>query len=176
VSDLSEVNAAWLADEDNYRKAFETEPAKDALGKMLLGMGSLAGAELSHERMQVAFDNREQEDEHSCFSDNTLADLRNNATSVQNVLLGNYGDNDGPGVDDLVEAKDAALAKKLRDGIRTAIDEIDAVKGPFDQAILADDDSDERQHLLAAIDALNTFKEDLVEAAKILDIDLKIDE
>jgi putative iron-regulated protein len=92
IADLTTVNDAWLEGEPNYRADFEALAPKEALGKMLLGMGSLSGAELSGERMGAAFDHKDQEDEHSCFSDNTLKDLHNNATSVQNVLLGHYGD------------------------------------------------------------------------------------
>lgn len=176
VDDLSSVNDAWLEGEANYRADFLALPAKAALAKMLLGMGSLSGAELAGERMQVAYDNKDQEDEHSCFSDTTLNDLLNDAVAVQNVLLGNYADIDGPGIDELVAAEDPALAKKLRAQIQSAIDEIKAVPAPFDQAILGDDDSEARQHILAAIDGLKAFTQTLVDAAKVLDIDLKFDE
>jgi len=176
VDNLSEVSAAWEDGKANYRAEFLAMPPKEALAKMLLGMGSLAGAELSGERMKVAYDNKDQEDEHSCFSDNTLADLHANATSVQDVLLGRYGDFDGPGIDDLVADEDPALAEELRTQLQNAIDEIDAVPAPFDQAILGDDDSEGREHLLAAIEGLQAFTETLVDAAKVLDIDLKFDE
>jgi len=176
VDDLSQVSAAWADGEANYRADFLAMPSKEALSKMLLGMGSLAGAELSGERMQVAYDNKDQEDEHSCFSDNTLADLHGNATSVQDVLLGRYGDLDGPGIDDLVADKAPELAEKLRTQLQGAIDEIEAVPAPFDQAILGDDDTEGRQHLRAAIDHLKAFTETLTDAAKSLDIDLKFDE
>jgi putative iron-regulated protein len=176
VDNLTDVDNAWAADDKNYRADFVAMEPKEALGKMLLGMGSLSGAELSGERMKVAYDNKDQEDEHSCFSDNTLNDLHNNATSIQNVLLGRYGDINGPGIGDLVEAKDPGLAQKLRDQIQDAIDNIDAVPPPFDQAILGDDDTPERKHILAAIKALQGFTETLVDAAKTLDIDLKFDE
>jgi putative iron-regulated protein len=179
VANLNEVNDAWLNNEaDNetdYRADFLAMPPKTALAKMLLGMGSLSGAELSGERMKVAYDNKDQEDEHSCFSDTTLTDLSNNATSVQNVLLGHYGDVEGPGIDALVAAKDPALAKKLREQIQAAIDEIAAVPAPFDQAILGDE-TEPRQHIAAAIENLQAFTETLVDAAQVLDIDLKFDE
>jgi putative iron-regulated protein len=175
VANLNEVNDAWLDNEAGYRADFLAMPPKTALAKMLLGMGSLSGAELSGERMKVAYDNKDQEDEHSCFSDTTLTDLSNNATSVQNVLLGHYGDVEGPGIDALVAAKDPALAKKLREQIQAAIDEIAAVPAPFDQAILGDE-TEPRQHIAAAIENLQAFTETLVDAAQALDIDLKFDE
>jgi putative iron-regulated protein len=179
VEDLALVNEAWLEGKPNYRADFVKLPSRVALGKIMLGMGSLAGAELAHERMQVAYDLKDQEDEHSCFSDNTLADLHANATSVQNVLLGRYGDINGPGIDTLVEAKDAALAERLRDQIQEALDNIDAMKKsgmPFDQIISADDDNQGRIHLAAAVDALEAFKKTLEDAADTLDVELNFAE
>jgi putative iron-regulated protein len=176
IENLQTVNDAWKDGEANYRADFLAMPPREALGKMLLGMGSLSGAELAGERMDVAYVNRDQENEHSCFSDNTLKDLENNATSIQNVLLGTYGDLDGPGIDDLVEAKNPALANELRQQIQAAIDSIKAVPAPFDQAIQGEDDSEGRVHVLAAIRSLQDFTEKLKDAAEALDLDLKLDE
>jgi len=178
VDNLSEVNAAWLPGKSNYRADFVAMDPKLALGKILLGMGSLAGGELAHERMQVAYDNRDQEDEHSCFSDNTLADLRNNAASVQNVLLGRYRSVQGASIDDLVDARDPALAKRLRDEIQDALDNIHALEEaglPLDFVIQQPDEDEGRQHLLAAITALEHFTDTLSEAAKAIDVEVTFD-
>lgn len=176
VEQLQEVHDAWKEGDDTYRAKFLSLSPKEAIGKMLLGMGSLSGAELSGERMSVAYDNQDQEDEHSCFSDNTLADLHNNAISVQNVLLGNYADLDGVGIDELVEAEDPELAQKLRDQIQDAIDDIEAIPGPFDQAIKGDDDSEGRQAVITAVRALQDFTESLEQAAQVLDVPLSLAE
>lgn len=179
VDDLSEVNDAWADGKDNYRAYFLGLPPDEALGKLMLGMGALAGAELSKERMKVALDNKEQEDEHSCFSDNTLEDLEHNAVSVQNVLLGKNGNVSGPGVVDLIAAKDGKLAGELKESIQAAIDEINEVKKlgvPFDQAILGDDDGEARAHLLSAVKSLNTFKDKLEQGAAAIGVTFKIEE
>jgi putative iron-regulated protein len=175
VEQLGSVHDAWKESEASYRAKFLALPSKEALGAILLGMGSLSGAELSGERMSVAYDNQDQEDEHSCFSDNTLADLHNNATSVQNVLLGRYADFDGAGIDELVEAKDPALARQLREQIQEAIDAIDAIPAPFDQAILGDDDSEGRVAVITAVRALQDFTETLEAAAKVLNVELALE-
>jgi putative iron-regulated protein len=175
VKHLGLVHDAWKEGDDTYRAKFLSMPAKDALGAIMLGMGSLSGAELSGERMSVAYDNQDQEDEHSCFSDNTLADLHNNATSVQNVLLGRYADFDGVGLDELVEAKDPALAGQLRDQIQDAIDAIDAIPAPFDRAIQGDDDSEGRVAVITAVRALQTFTTTLEDAAKVLNVELSLE-
>jgi putative iron-regulated protein len=174
VKHLGSVHDAWKEGGDTYRAKFLAMPAKEALGAILLGMGSLSGAELSGERMSVAYDNQDQEDEHSCFSDNTLADLHNNATSVQNVLLGRYADFDGAGIDELVEAQDPELASKLREQIQEAIDAIDAIPAPFDQAILGDDDGEGRVAVITAVRALQDFTETLEAAAKVLNVELAL--
>lgn len=175
VSNLTSVHDAWKDGEDNYRARFLAEPSKDALGAMMLGMGSLSGAELSGERMTVAYENQDQEDEHSCFSDNTKQDLHNNATSVQNVLLGKYGDLDGAGIDDLVEAKNPALADKLRSQIQDAIDAIDSIPDPFDQAIKGEDESPGREAVITAVRALQEFTKTLEDAAKALNVELSLE-
>ena len=176
VENLETVNDAWKDGDANYRADFLAMPPREALGKMLNGMGALAGAELAGERMSTPYENKRQEDEHSCFSDNTLKDLENNATSVQNVLLGRYGDLDGPSIDELVTAKNPGLAKTLREQIQDALDNIKAVPAPFDTAIQGDDDSDGRVHIDAAIRSLRAFKETLSAAGMALGIEVKIDE
>ena len=46
---------------------------------IITGIGELTRGELAGERMNVAYEERSQEDEHSCFSDNTTTDLVANA-------------------------------------------------------------------------------------------------
>lgn len=176
VENLTQVHDAWKAGEDNYRAEFEAADPRDSLSKMMTGIGSLSAGELAGERMAPAFSFHDQENEHSCFSDNTLADLNGNATSIQNVLLGKYGELSGVGLDQLIEAKDPKLAQKLRDQIQDAIESIDAIPAPFDQAILVTDESEDGpKQGLAAIDSLQAFSDTLGEAAKLLDIKLELE-
>lgn len=172
VGDLARVHEQWLDGEANFRADFRALDPSMAIGKLMLGMGFLAKGELSGERMSVAYDLRDQENEHSCFSDNTKADLWNNARAVQNVLLGRYADFDGVGIDELVEAEDPALARRLREQIQQALDDIEAIPEPFDQAILGEDDSEGRVQIDAAILSLKAFAESLAEAAGVLNIEL----
>ncbi len=170
VDDLTIVADAWTPDGDNYRAAFEAG-GTDSVQKMLLGMGSLSGAELSGERMTVALDNRDQEDEHSCFSDNTHRDLRGNAIGIQNVFLGVYGATDGQGIEDLVRAKDPALADRLTASIAASVAAIEAIPTPFDQAIVSDPG---RAKVMAAIAALRAQTETTVEVAGALGITINL--
>jgi putative iron-regulated protein len=135
-------------------------------------MGSLEGAELSGERMTTALDNRDQEDEHSCFSDNTHRDLYLNALAVENVYLGRFGSMDGPGIDDLVAARDPALDMRMKTELTAALDAIEAIPPPFDQALL---DDASRELILTAIRALQTATDTIVDVATLLGIAINLE-
>ena len=136
-------------------------------------MGSLSGSELSGERMGTALDNRDQEDEHSCFSDNTHRDLRANALSMQNIYLGKFGAIDGPGLDEIVAARDPELDAKMQAQLQETVDLIEAIPAPFDQAIM--DDADGRVKIKAAIDSLKAQTETTVEIATLLGITINLE-
>lgn len=169
VADLTEVRDAWAPDADNYRATFVTD--KNAVRDILLGMGSLSGAELSGERMAVALQNRDQEDEHSCFSDNTHRDLVGNALGIQNVFLGTYAAGDGESISDLVRAKDPALADKLAAEMASSVAAIQDIPVPFDQAIT---NAAGQAKVRAAIEALQRQTATTVEAATALGITLNL--
>ena len=88
---------------------------------IMTGIGELSRGELAGERMTVAYETRSQEDEHSCFSDNTTNDIIGNASGVERVYLGQVGAVDGPGIYDLVAADDQELADRLADEIGVSV-------------------------------------------------------
>ena len=108
VADLTEVRDQWDPNgEDNYYHAF-TQPAdrneaNRRLLEILTGMGTLSEGELAGERMQIALSVNSQEDEHSCFSDNTHRDIALNAEGIANSFHGEYAgyDSDLDGIDDV---------------------------------------------------------------------------
>src|SRR5690606_38460853 len=156
----------------NYRRQFASEDPKEALTKILLGMGSLSGAELAGERMTVAFETREQEDEHSCFSDNTHTDLWANAKGIQEVYVGAAA----ASLSALVRSRDPALDDALTAALQASVDAIAAIPPPFDAAIQAADGAPERQAVQAAIDALRDQTKLIAEAAALLEITLNLEE
>ena len=170
VDDLTAVVDAWVPGAP-YEADLRAAP-EEALRRMLQGMGALSGAELSGERMTVALDNRDQEDEHSCFSDNTHRDLRANALAIQNVYLGRYGQVDGPGLDVLVAARDAALDTKMKEQLEASLAAIAAIPIPFDQAIAGDTG---RAKVLAAVRALQAQTQTLVEIATLFGIKINLE-
>lgn len=174
VTDLTSVDSEW-ASGGAYGTAFRSAAARDALGRILLGIGSLSGGELRGERMRVAYDTKSQEDEHSCFSDNTHNDHLHDEIGIENVYLGIVGGVDGPGLDDLVASRDADLDARVKAAIAAAKAAIDAIPQPFDQAILGDDSAPGRVAIKAALDALQVQTDLFVEVAQLLDVPLNLE-
>jgi putative iron-regulated protein len=171
VADLSDLYSAWdSAASGNYREAFLAEAPDEIVRRMLLGMGSLSGAELAGERIEVALETQEQEDEHSCFSDNTHRDIVLNALGIQNVYLGRYGDSEGASLYDLVAARDQALADRLAAEIQASVDAAEAIPAPFDRAIV-----DNRELVEATVDALRVQTDTIVEVAALFEITLALE-
>lgn len=141
IDDLSGLVKAWQpGKQNNYRARFE-KGGKESVRKILVGLGSLSRGELAGERMEVALNSQDQEDEHSCFSDNTHRDAATNAKGIQNVWLGQYQRRDGsllqgPAVRDLVAAKNAGLAEKTTARIAESVASAESIPAPFDRAII----------------------------------------
>lgn len=140
IDDLNYITKAWEPGKKNYRTQFE-KGGKESVRKIIVGLGSLSRGELAGERMEVSLNSQDQEDEHSCFSDNTHRDAATNAKGIQNVWLGQYHRRDGsqlqgPGVRDLVAAKDAALAQKTTAQIAESVQGAEGIPAPFDRAII----------------------------------------
>ena len=162
VTDLTQVRNAWLPGvPSNYRAEFLAAGPNEALRRMLTGLGTLSGGELTGERLATAFATKDQEDEHSCFSDLTYLDHRNDELGIENGFLGRYGDTDGPGIDDLVAAVNPTLAADTRAAMAATRAAIQQIPIPFDQAILGLDTAPGRVAIAAAIDALN-YQTDLI--------------
>ena len=140
IDDLSAVTKAWEPNAKNYRAKFE-KGGQESVRKIIVGLGSLSRGELSGERMEVALNSQDQEDEHSCFSDNTHRDVVTNAKGIQNVWTGEFKRRDGsvlkgPGVRDLVAVKNPALAEKSTAQIADSVKGAEAIPAPFDRAIV----------------------------------------
>jgi putative iron-regulated protein len=127
VADLEMLVGEWSDSGGNYRASFVAEGPEEIVRRIMLGMGSLSGAELAGERMEVALLSGEQEDEHSCFSDNTHRDIYLNQLGIQQALQA--------GIDDLIAARNPDLAAELSALSQQILDDMDAVPAPFDQAL-----------------------------------------
>ncbi|MBN8487394.1 MAG: iron-regulated protein [Burkholderiales bacterium] len=172
--DLRSLVLAWTPGSRNYRAAFE-RGGQDSLRKIIVGLGSLSRGELAGERMEVALNTQDQEDEHSCFSDNTHRDIVNNAKGIQNAWLGRYQRRDGSvlsgaALRDLVAAADAPLAERTSQQIAASVARAEAIPAPFDRAIIGGKEAPGRQAIQATIDSLVQQSKDLVASASAVGI------
>jgi putative iron-regulated protein len=138
VEDLERLTAEWDPNAPtSYRNAtfLAAGSEQQMLKNVVAAIGILSKGELGGERMDVALDTNDQEDEHSCFSDNTHVDIEMNALGIQNVFLGRYGSVAGPSIHDLVHQNDEALAEEIETMMETSLERIRAIPKPFDQAI-----------------------------------------
>ena len=175
VEQFAAVVVQWdLADANSYGAKLVAGDANAALGNILNGIGSLAATELPKQRMNNAYETKDQEEEHSCFSDTTAQDLSNNARSIQNVYTGTYGTLRGASISDLVKAKDATLDTKTTTDIAAAVAKTDAIPKPFDTAILGDDSAPGRVAVKAAIDSWATVTDDIVAVSTALGVTINL--
>jgi putative iron-regulated protein len=175
IQDLTTVAKEWKSGRKfNYRAQFEKGGA-ESVRKIFVGLGSLSRGELAGERMEVALASQDQEDEHSCFSDNTHRDIVNDALGIENVWLARYkrADGtviDGPSLRDLVARQDAAVAERTTQQIAKSVMLARAIQPPFDREIVGGRDAPGRQRVQATVDSLIQQSKDLVDAAAALGI------
>jgi len=154
VEHLQQLKDQWNPEiENNYYKTFVGLAPEIAIQKILTGMGVLSKVELAGERMFTAYDNANQEDEQSCFSDNTKADLMNNIGGIMNVFFGMYVRYDKSNLQvnaiaDLLLLKDVTLYKQTESLIRTCNNEFQNIYQPFDNAIVL---AEKRPQVMQAI-------------------------
>lgn len=203
IADLESVRDGWVDGVDgNYRDQFTKVDNRDEaiqkLTEILTGMGTLSEGELAGERMQIAYSSNSQEDEHSCFSDNTHRDVVLNALGVANSFYGQYAGYDsdldgivdvttravdGYGFDDYATELDSAdltaIANQLDTRLtetKTNYDEIDAAARngmPFDVLIM-DQNRDSDNPVYKTILSLNLQSQSIAALAEELEIAVKV--
>ena len=176
LSHLQDMVNAWAPGANNYRSGFVSKDADEAITDIITGIGEMSRGELAGERMTVAYEARSQEDEHSCFADNTTADIIANALGVQRVYLGQYGHVSGPGIMDLIAEEDEELAQSLADEINRSVILARSIPAPFDN-LLAEglaDSSPGRRAVLDTIVALENQTDTIVRAAETIGITISV--
>ncbi len=177
LTHLQQVSDEWAPDASNYRADFLQRSNSEALNNIITGIGELSRGELAGERMNVAYSERSQEDEHSCFSDNTTRDIVGNARGIQMVLTANYpGGVTGTSILDLVDEEDSALATRLNSEVASSVTTVSQIPGPFDQHLRdgVPDSDPGRMAVLAGIVSLEDQTDTIVAAATALGVTINV--
>lgn len=141
LDNLADLVDAWAPNvASNYRATFEAATPAEALTRIMSGMIILSGFELSQERLSAALDAQDQEEEHSCFSDNTHRDMVQDVRGIQNVWLGSYdpiqgGAISGTGIRDVIAEGDSGLANDITAQIAESLSLAEGLQVPFDREI-----------------------------------------
>lgn len=102
----------------SYGTSFQANTSA-SLSAIFTGLANFSKAEWGGERLKIITTN-DQEDEHSCFSDNTKADFFYDAQGVLNIYNGTYTRLDrttisGTGIKSFAGSNDATASKNLTD-------------------------------------------------------------
>ena len=135
------------------------------MSNIFRSMGALSQGELAGERIAVAYDTKDQEDEHSCFSDNTTTDIAGNAIGVRMIYTADYPGIDGTSLSEVVAAVEPELDAALLDELDENVAKAEALEAPFDQLILGEDDAPGRVALLELITGLQDQGDSVAELA-----------
>ena len=167
---LEHVN--WLAEQwsenGEGRKSFMTK--NDPGGAILTGIATLAGFELSSERIATALDSGDPEDEHSCFSDQTHNDVKANFNGIKNVYLGKglNGKSFKPSISEFVMENDIKLHENIMQVINNTDDTINNITVPFDKMLSEPKNGLGRQAAEKTVSNLLVLAENFKEAGKNL--------
>ena len=150
VSDLESMVLAWAdGDSTNYKAALmgknsdvtKNIDTKVALKQIFSGLGVFIKSELANERIAVAVLTPSEEDEHSCFSDNTHRDITQNFQGFKNLLFGTYNSVDY-GVAPIDAMKDKTKLMSLIASVNAKINQMNTlaqVSRHFDYQIRLND-------------------------------------
>jgi len=175
VSDLTSVRDQWAPNTGAYRKKFVANP-KQAITNALRGMGALSVGELAGERMSVPYETKDQEDEHSCFSDNTNADVVGDLVGIRRVYLADHpAVPGGTSISSLVAKVNPQLDTKLRSQFDQSIALARAFPVPFEQLILGADTAPGRVAMKSTIDAIQDQGDTIAQVAKQFQVKITLE-
>ncbi|MFY9094386.1 imelysin family protein, partial [Aliarcobacter butzleri] len=151
---------------------------KEALKQIIAGMGVFIKSELANERIAVAVLTPSEEDEHSCFSDNTHRDLVKNYEGFKNVLTATYnGKKYGKSLFDAVDKETKERIEKLMSSIEEKIESVDRIaktEAHFDYQIRPD--HEQSKVLIKLKNELRKLGDEMVNVASANGISLSTDD
>ncbi len=170
VKQIATVQQAWNpSDLNSYGSQFSKQDSKEALTKAFKGMYMLLTDELAGERMYTGYESQSQEDEHSCFSDNTKTDIVENIRGVLQVWTGDVHGQVGSGLDELVAP---SMAQYVTQELTAALNASEALPTPYDSLLMAPEGSEDRKVFLETIFMVVDAGTAVKEAAKSIGISL----
>lgn len=175
VDDLKVLVNSWEMKEGTYASKFVKD--ENALSKIMTALATLSGFELASERMATALDSGDQEDEHSCFSDNTHNDFIYNAQGIYNVYFSEFNGERTMSIHGLLKEKDSKIADKIEAQLKETEALIAALPQPIDREILATPEGSEpRAQMELAIKSLQTQADLFKKAGEVLGVEVSINE
>jgi len=167
VDDLAGLQRQWAPGlGDNYRARFEALLPREALGRMVNGMANLAGYELASERLAVALDSGDPEDEHSCFSDNTYNDHLYDLLGVRRV----YEHGGAASLAALTRQLDPAMHQRMQRLFDRAEAALRGMPQPFDRLLASPPGSAGRRQAEAAVESLYALTRGLRDLGQTLGV------
>lgn len=144
IDHLSTVKSEW--ENGKYLAVLKKEDPKTVVQKIMMGLTTLSFDEMSGERMTVAFEKNDQENEQDCFSDNSLNDLAANQEGIIEVF-------ETTNLKSLFDNKAAvdSISKTMKENLEA----LKAIKGPFDR-IVSEKTNAERPKVKKLIGKLQT--------------------
>lgn len=163
----SQLRLAWDPEGENFANAvanagtgsiiYTSQSA--AVQEMVNGMITIAD-EVANGKISDPYNESNTTLVESQFSFNSISDFQDNIRGIQNVYLGKYM-NDGQGLNEFVNSKNAELDSRFQSEIQKAIDAIGAIPDPFRDSI-----TKSRSSVQEAIDAVSqvqlTLEQDIL--------------
>lgn len=192
VKDLETVASAWKKEVKGNQGLYQAAllgklkgkdkdkniDQKEALKQIIAGMGVFIKSELANERIAVAVLTPSEEDEHSCFSDNTHRDLVKNYEGFKNVLTATYnGKKYGKSLFDAVDKETKERIEKLMSSIEEKIESVDKIaktEAHFDYQIRPD--HEQSKVLIKLKNELRKLGDEMVNVASANGISLSTDD
>ena len=192
VNDLEVIASAWqkeikgnaglyqaaLKGQLTGENASKNINSNDALKQIIAGMGVFVKSELANERIAVAVLTPTEEDEHSCFSDNTHRDIATNYIGFKNILTATYdGKKFGKSLLDSVDKESKTRIENLMASIEkkiASVDEVARTKEHFDYQIKPE--SAQSKVIVKLKNELRKLGDEMVNVAAANKIDLSTDD
>lgn len=177
IDNLGAVVDDWdSAMSGNFRESFLAQDPDAALEQILTGLIVFSQAELAEKSLSVPFDTRDFNLSPSTFSDFTNRELINGVRGIDNVYKGSFTlangiEVSGVGLNEVVAAVDPDLAQDTQRLIDEALEAMNQVRDPFDQAISIDPT---RGSVGGAIAAMNNLTNGLIRVAEALGVAVEL--